>query len=238
MFEKEKAMASKKHHLLLKNISKASEDIIREIDKDLEHLYDTKLDLFSDAGNIDFCTNIEQELVDWESYANGYYNAANILVEKFLSRDKDFYLTRCNLENYEDIDYPIFFLYRHYLEIKLKDLCQKFNKTLDLQDDIRLTHELKPLFKLLYKKYIALSNRKSIVQADTASIIKQFKWLYKPIIQFDSFDKKSMKFRYPTDRNFQLHFDSSHRINIKIFQEAMEHLYYFFISLDNFARVQ
>lgn len=72
----------------------------------------------------------------WEIYAIGYMRAADILVARVL-------------ESQHELDfliYPIVFLYRHYLELRLKELIVAGRELLDLPPDLRQVHRLDVLW--------------------------------------------------------------------------------------------
>src|SRR3989442_8033374 len=64
----------------------------------------------------------------WGSYASGYKEAADVLVERFLE----------DWRGMDIVTYPIVFLYHHYIELRLKRLViagqALLHKPIDFQD--------------------------------------------------------------------------------------------------------
>lgn len=74
---------------------------------------------------------------NWDVYAEGYKRAGDILVQYVIDkrRDQDFLV------------YPIVFLYRQYLELRLKELILVGSRLLDLNAERPTTHNLLPLWE-------------------------------------------------------------------------------------------
>src|SRR5207245_1195494 len=68
----------------------------------------------------------------WELYASGYKDAADILSERVFEtrRHADFLI------------YPITFLYRHYLELRLKEMIVAGQALLDQTPDLNHVHKI------------------------------------------------------------------------------------------------
>lgn len=73
---------------------------------------------------------------DWELYAIGYKQAADVLVE---------YIKACQ-SHQDSLVFPIVFLYRQYLELRLKQLIKDGNHLLDRAEDFEDTHDLEKLW--------------------------------------------------------------------------------------------
>src|SRR4051812_45424815 len=67
-----------------------------------------------------------------EMYVIGYKESADMLVRSVAETGR----------NADTFVYPITFLYRHYLELRLKDLVQMGQELLDQAPDVKLNHRL------------------------------------------------------------------------------------------------
>ena len=63
----------------------------------------------------------------WDAYAVGYKDAADIVVEKATTTGRGL----------DTLVYPIAFLYRHYLELRLKELTTQCQQLLDLPVELK-----------------------------------------------------------------------------------------------------
>lgn len=107
-------------------------------------------------------------------YINSYYEAANKLVEKSTNPDLDVF--------------PIFFCYRQYLELLLKNICFNELNENDYISFINCTsHNLKKIWE---KTREILSCLKE----------KDLDKIEKVIKDFSELDNFSFNFRYPTDK--------------------------------------
>jgi len=66
----------------------------------------------------------------WDAYASGYLEAANLLVEKALETG----------QRTDTLIYPVAFLYRHYLELRLKEITIQGGELISGQREFRLVH--------------------------------------------------------------------------------------------------
>jgi hypothetical protein len=80
---------------------------------------------------------------EWESYASGYKEAADVLVARF----------REDRRGMDVLAYPIVFLYRHYVELRLKQLSIEgralLRKPTDFKDEHCLLHLWHPCRQVL-----------------------------------------------------------------------------------------
>lgn len=120
------------------------------------------------------CLNFNSDM-SW-GYINGYKRAADLLIENVRGRRSDL----------DSMVYPICFLYRHYIEIQLKEILYLYGQLHDLEEVgnflSKPRHSLKEIwhkFKELYKTEIA-----GIERVDAF------------IDELDSFDKSGTAFRY------------------------------------------
>lgn len=121
----------------------------------------------------------------WSIYAQGYRRAADALVDLVEGEPPDDVLLL-----------PIVFLYRHFVELTLKDICLKLVSLCHVAFDPKqiTTHKLVPLWEFLKAHMNCIRDEmqdKEIVPA-----------LDKLLGELSDLDPDSMHFRYAVDKNF------------------------------------
>lgn len=140
---------------------------------------------------------------EWWVYAEGYARGAAVLVRHVVdgNRDLDFLV------------YPIVFLYRHHLELALKDLIHGASELLGRPCDTSNEHRLNVLWE----------NAKPLLQAvwpegdeETLVVVES------RVSELAAVDKRSLSFRYPETNTGtpSLPLDLTH-INIRTLGEVM-----------------
>jgi hypothetical protein len=136
---------------------------------------------------------------DLRHYAEGYYRAANILINELKGDRKN----PANI-----LVYPICFLYRHYIEIALKGIIDQHIK-LGHMEESKYGHDIMYLFKIvtkLRKDYDITNFPKKITQI---------------IEDFYEIDRTSQSFRYPFDRNKRFFFNEHGVFDLETLKENM-----------------
>jgi hypothetical protein len=143
---------------------------------------------------------------DWELYIGGYKKAGEILVDYINNKhcDQDFLV------------FPIVFVYRQYLELRLKKLIIDCGRLFDEQQDFPKVHELDKLWvdcKRLLRKLKPKPELKYLEAVDES------------IKQFCELDSRSEAFRYPvnTKGDKSLPADLKY-INVRNLAEVMDKL--------------
>ena len=164
----------------------------------VEELYDLvqcprpegDINLFSRSGNRQREVIIGGEDNDWDSYCTGYLRAGNALVNHIIQKD-DNSRRRDYSRYWESPAYATIFLYRHYLELRLKELILAYGGNLS---GISNEHSLLNLWRELRKQ--------DDVQPEALSpeTLRDLETAEKIITQFDDIDKRSQVFRYPIDK--------------------------------------
>ncbi|MGY0393339.1 hypothetical protein ACW5R3_12375 [Bizionia sp. KMM 8389] len=116
-------------------------------------------------------------------YSEGYKEAGYRLYK--FSKENSYY------ENW--IIFPIVFNYRHYVELKLKELIYKAHKYLDNDNSFPNEHSLLKLWEIYRNKILP----KIESNIDTIYL----KQIERIISEFHNKDPKSMKYRYPINHN-------------------------------------
>jgi hypothetical protein len=149
----------------------------------------------------------------WSVYANGYKEAANLICEQIIDKRV--------LGKYSMI-YPVMFLYRHYLELQLKNIISLTDNAVSLllaindsNDEIKsfeANHNLLALYKNCLDK---LKNFSKKADEDIDYEGQEFIELRKIIQEFEEHDRSSQSFRYPIDRNNNFNLQEVDYVNIK-----------------------
>ena len=144
-------------------------------------------------------------------YSEGYKKAGDALFE--LSRESSYHNNT--------IVYPMVFNYRHYCELRLKELISMGYKYLDEPKDFKDEHSLEKLWNV-YRNEILIKVEEGI-EKKTLDNVERL------LIEFDKIDPKSMAFRYPVTtapkRNPSLQMDT---IDIDNFKNVIDRVANFF----------
>lgn len=139
--------------------------------------------LFKEQGSCDELANIREQMQEFGSYADGYQTGAIKLIDLALA---------AQFQGEKDqMIYPIVFLMRHYIELRLKELSQALNFCLEHHTDFPTGHNLKFLWRHFKEKYVQVGE-------DITS--PSFQNMERLINELHDFDPISMSFRYPVDK--------------------------------------
>jgi len=144
-------------------------------------------------------------------YAEGYERAAKILIEhvkKGRQRDNDLLI------------YPIVFLYRQHLELRLKEIINEGRKLLKKSENgYPKHHKLDRLWP----------TAKGIIRQVWSHLSdpKEFDLIAHVIQQFTQYDPQSMNFRYPDQDAAHEDIATLDVINIRQFGDVMDKVSYF-----------
>ena len=138
----------------------------------------------------------------WSAYATGYKQAADTLVER-LTED------RMHLDT---MVYPTIFLYRHYIELRLKEIVRDGNLLMTGVDDFPKHHRIKDLWsecRRLVEEVWRDDDREPLVRVEDY------------INRLAQYDSDSFAFRYSTDKKGNENLQGTTLINIRRFAEIM-----------------
>jgi hypothetical protein len=137
--------------------------------------------LFIQEGNYTELAYLHNMFQEFSSYAEGYQIGAIKLIDclDMTRNDKDFLV------------YPIVFLIRHYVELRLKEIIQGLNYCIDNSKDFPTGHNIDFLWKDFKKKYSEIGENTND---------ENFKSMDSIIYELHTFDPISMSFRYPVDK--------------------------------------
>lgn len=154
--------------------------------------------------------SLNYALDDWEQYIVGYLKAAKLLVN---------YID-ANKINQDILVYPIVFLYRHYLELRIKKLILGCKILLDEDPKFKKYHKLKELWK---------DCKALIKRVEPQSEARDLEAIDEIIIQFSKVDPGSYSFRYPITKQDEKSLPEDLKyINLRNFSEIMERVSNFF----------
>lgn len=132
--------------------------------------------------------------IDGLAYMEGYFEVADYLVDHFLDMTQDFAV------------YPTMFLYRHYIEIGLKNILYLLERYHDIQRREPLVeHKLSKIWNHV---------RSLLEKCEEPFDDKHLNGVEKVIIDFDKFDAGSFTFRYPVTKNNNPSMQEHTRINL------------------------
>ena len=149
---------------------------------------------------------------DWEAYILGYKRAGDILVENVKETRSD----------QDVLVYPIVFLYRQYIELRLKQLIQSGKELLDKEPKFPKKHEL----DILWNEFRPILSK---VESSTRKI--DLDAMGELMSQFCTIDPTSVAFRYPVTKDGGKVLSSDIRlINLRHLSDTMEKIAFYFDS--------
>ncbi len=149
------------------------------------------------------CLNFSHDM--WEGYISGYRLAGDIAVEhvKNEGRDQDFLV------------YPIVFLYRQYLELRLKDIIKNGYQLFDLNESFSQNYNVGQLWK---------SAREIMERAWPNEATKELDAIESCVNEFCRIDPTSTSFRYPQDKKGKRALEGLTHINLRNLAEIINKL--------------
>src|SRR5436190_12574440 len=136
---------------------------------------------------------IPQTAAQWHFYATGYREAAEHLYRCWCSSRHDFLI------------FPLVFLFRHSIELRLKELSQSAADLLDLPPDWHRNHRIDHLWHRLKPLLRRIEPEGSEPDLDNAQRL---------MLELAARDPISMEFRYPEDRDGKRHLAHLQRIDV------------------------
>ena len=112
----------------------------------------------------------------------GYKRAGDVLAQNLFGEARD----------HDNLMYPILFCYRHYIEIALKEIIERYGQWVNVVLRGKKDHELPKLWKLFLQIAVAYGNDPSYEAAQAVSAC---------IEEFANYDPNGFAFRYATDNS-------------------------------------
>jgi hypothetical protein len=148
-------------------------------------------------------------------YAEGYKEGAKALIVESLSK-----------QGMNDIlVYPIVYLYRQYVELRLKEVIMTTRYCNGDQKDFPAIHNISQLWAELKKEYVELGESATSDDFENANRV---------INEFSKIDPMSVAFRYPVDKEGNDSLKLTH-LNIRNFGEVMDRLARFLDAISDHA---
>lgn len=141
----------------------------------------------------------------WALYSEGYKRAGDIVVERLqeTGRSADFLI------------YPVVFLYRHHLELLLKEVIISGRQRLGEPEGCPIVHRFEELWPIC--RTVLESLWPGSPRADLDAIEVCFR-------QFSDVDSNSMNFRYPLTRDGKPSLPTSGTINVENLQRVVNNM--------------
>jgi hypothetical protein len=142
---------------------------------------------------------------NWDTYALGYKTAGDILAQYVIE----------NNQHADFLVYPIGFLYRQYLELRLKELVVMGSRLLDREVDIPKHHRLSNL-------WIAARHHIEEVYPNSSSNSRYLEVIGERIGELGHLDPASDAFRYPEDKHGSPTLCEAEHINLKQLKDVIQ----------------
>jgi hypothetical protein len=138
----------------------------------------------------------------WNLYAAGYIEAADLLVRHIEEQGA----------GQDMLVYPVLFLYRHYLELEIKDLIRKGRRLQDIPGTFPAHHDIAGLWRICHQLLSEIAPNDSLEELREADRL---------IEEFAALDPTSMSFRYPEDKRGNASLPGISHINLRNVREVM-----------------
>ena len=163
-----------------------------------EQLFRSNIDWWHNAC-LNYCPD------PYDMYALGYKRAGDFLAQHVMKTRR-----------YQDVlVYPLVFLYRQYLELRLKELIKAGSLLIDKPQRFPKHHRIDRLWNQC---------RRILEEAYPEDCSEDFNAAEGYIKQFSEKDPISIAFRYPTDKKGKKSLPGVTHINLRSFSEIMDNL--------------
>ncbi len=146
---------------------------------------------------------IPKDPAQWHRYACGYKEAAERVYESWVTLSDD------------SLVFPIVFLYRHYVELRLKELLQSAERYLDLTQGWESNHDIGALWAHLARLLPEIFPDEPEADLKNAGRL---------LLELAGVDPFSFQFRYPEGTKGQKYLEDFERLDIVSFIDAMRRL--------------
>jgi len=146
---------------------------------------------------------IPQDSEQWHRYGCGYKEAAKRVYESWCALSDD-----C-------LVYPLIFLHRHYVELRLKELLQSGSHFLNLPINWQCNHNIVSLWNLFKEIFPRIWPEEGGRDINNAERL---------VMELAAGDPDSLHFRYPKTKKGQKHLENRERIDLVLFVDAMKRL--------------
>lgn len=165
------------------------------------------------------------------NYIEGYFYSANLIAASLLREDfisetyRDCRDTNGNIIfdiTKDECVFPMIFLYRHYIEISLKQLLKKLYKFSSKENTKEDIHSLESIADRIINEIIEVSQSiKGDYKKHLLSFIKSFISIKKICKEINDFDASSIGCRYPIGKDEQILMVNQEPLNVSLFMNKM-----------------
>lgn len=190
---------------------------------------------FCKDGNYRHNANLYCGVYGWHAYPSGYFECANLIANNLLF--EDFISEKYTCSSNKDTNvFPMFFLYRHYIELSLKSALKRINKLLENECNYKndISHDIESLFTKFINSYDLFLKDKSIGLKDhkeSKELLLDFRKQQNIFKDINDLDKGSISVRYPIDRDNNYFFSNDGFLNIKKLFDKMQEIHELFEKL-------
>lgn len=152
---------------------------------------------------------------NWVLYTGGYKEAGDLLLKYALRSGRQHVLV-----------YPIIFLYRHYIELQLKEIIVNNRSYLGKSEPFPDYHNIDRLWEICKQDLIDIDEPllNQLDQKRYEEILSQYDALGKDVSQFSQWDPDSQHFRYPVDKKGNPIVLDLRSINLRELEELMRRI--------------
>lgn len=158
----------------------------------------------------------------WYGYTEGYKQSADILVDYAIQSKRN--------KTLDTFVYPICFMYRQYVELKLKSIFLRYSdetKEEKVKFIQNVQHNLEKIWKRVKRVLEENSNDEEKKDIEIAEGY---------ILQYHVFDKDSFSFRYPINKRLDVLHEKWEYLDIKNLKIRMNEIYNFLETADTVLR--
>jgi hypothetical protein len=141
----------------------------------------------------------------WGIYADGYKLAGDILVEHVKNARR----------NQDILVFPIVFLYRQYIELRVKEIIRDGNQLLRIPESFPKHHKINELWRECRRILESFWPKGPTDDLDAVEECIQ---------QFSQKDPSSMAFRYPTDKQGNRSLPDLRHINLRNLSDVIDRI--------------
>lgn len=147
---------------------------------------------------------------EWDIYALGYKEVADNFISHIIANDEI-------ASTLDTVIFPIIFLYRHYLELRFKQILILCNTITNQEAAILPSHNLKLLWNSSKSELTKVISNFDVLSHD-------MKHIDEIVNEFSLIDSTSTSFRYPIDTKGNKNLETVSHINFRTICEKMDQL--------------
>ena len=186
------------------------DEMRRQFQAEMAHLGEP-LFMMKPSSDLDWLSNVSIGSEDWNAYATGYKQAADILVQHLDKSEFGTALGRFLLA------YPAIFLYRHYIELRLKELLIMSSHLLDKPVRLPKEHKILDIWNQV-RSHLEYIDRNEAPEESRSS----YEAIEARLRELATADPDSISFRYPTDLKGKASIKGTRHLNLRQVKDVMQ----------------